>query len=125
MAERGIRAKIDTKALESLAGMGATDEEIAGFFDVNVRTIERRKKDPTFVEAMERGRAKGKLNLRRIQLKLAETNPAMAIFLGKQMLGQSDHAAPVVALQLAFSPQTVATPSDSEMQSIDIAIARD
>jgi len=125
MAERGIRAKIDLKALENLAGMHATDEEIAGFFHVNVRTIERRKSEPAFAEAMERGRAKGKLNLRRIQFKLAETNPAMAIFLGKQMLGQSDHAAPTVAVQLSFSPQVVTAPSGPQKQTIDIATARD
>ena len=125
MAERGIRAKIDTKALESLAGMGATDEEIAGFFDVNVRTIERRKKDPAFVEAMERGRAKGKLNLRRIQLKLAESNPAMAIFLGKQLLGQSDHAVAAVAVQVSFTPGVEGASPRSESPIIDIAVSRD
>ena len=122
MAERGIRAKIDLKALESLAGMCATDEEIAGFFDVNVRTIERRKKEPAFAEAMERGRAKGKLNLRRIQLKLAETNPAMAIFLGKQLLGQSDQAVTAVAVQVSFM---AAGGIDSEENTIDIAVARE
>ena len=38
----------------------------------------------------ENGRAGGLESLRRIQFKLAETNAAMAIFLGKTYLGQSD-----------------------------------
>jgi len=88
MAERGRRVDIDLVEVEKLAMLHATDEEIAGWFDVTVRTIERRKSEPGFVEAIERGRARGKLNLRRIQLKLAEQNAAMAIFLGKNQLGQ-------------------------------------
>ena len=35
-------------------------------------------------------RVGGKASLRRMQWKLAETNPSMAIFLGKNLLGQSD-----------------------------------
>jgi hypothetical protein len=36
------------------------------------------------------GRERGKARLRRTQFKLAETNVAMAIWLGKQLLGQRD-----------------------------------
>jgi hypothetical protein len=84
-------AEIDLAELEKLAAMQCTDEEVAAWFGVNVRTIERKCKDPAFVETIERGRAKGKISLRRSQLKMVDQgNPAMAIWLGKQYLNQTD-----------------------------------
>ena len=93
MAERGRRVDIDLVEVEKLAMLHATDEEIAGWFEVTVRTIERRKSEPGFAEAIERGRAKGKLNLRRIQLKLAEERRD-GNFPGKKPArpGRSNHA---------------------------------
>jgi hypothetical protein len=91
MARRGTAAKIDIQELEKLSALQATDVEIAAWFDVSPRTIERRRKKPKFAEVMERGKAKGRLSLRRLQLRLAERgSTAMAIFLGKQILGQAD-----------------------------------
>src|SRR5437879_3890373 len=91
MAQRGTTAEIDLAELEKLAAMQATDEEISAWFGVTTRTIERRRKDPAFAEILERGKAKGKLNMRRAQLRLLEQgNPTMAIWLGKQYLGQTD-----------------------------------
>lgn len=43
-----------------------------------------------FLEVYKRFAAKGKASLRRTQFKLAEKNPSMAIFLGKNLLGQTD-----------------------------------
>ena len=85
-----VRAEIDLNELEKLATLHATDAELGAWFGVSTRTIERRKLEPEFAEAIERGRANGKLNLRRNQMKMAETNPAMAIWLGKNLLGQAD-----------------------------------
>ena len=39
---------------------------------------------------LERGRAKGRLSLRRSQMKMAESNPTMSIWLGKNVLNQTD-----------------------------------
>jgi hypothetical protein len=45
----------------------------------------------SFREAMERGRAKGRISMRRAQLRMLENgNATMGIWLGKQYLGQSD-----------------------------------
>ena len=90
MAERGTRADIDLSELEKLASLNPSDTELAAWFQVNVRTIERRKKDPAFAEVLERGRAKGRLSLRRSQMKMAESNPTMSIWLGKNVLNQTD-----------------------------------
>src|ERR1700730_3305506 len=92
MAQRGITAKIDLVELEKLSSMQATDEEIGAFFGVSARTILRRKKVKKFADVMERGRAKGRLSIRRLQIKLLEQgNATMGVWLGKQILGQTDH----------------------------------
>ena len=82
---------IDLVELEKLCGLQCTDAEIASFFGVSVRTIERRKKQPAFAEIMERGRAKGKLSVRRMLFgQGAKGNIAAAIFLAKNLLGYKD-----------------------------------
>ena len=71
--------------------MQCTDEEIAGWFGVSTRTIERRRKSPVFAETICRGKARGRISLRRAQLKILEQgNATMGIWLGKQYLGQAD-----------------------------------
>jgi hypothetical protein len=51
---------IDLAQLERLSALQCTDEEIAHWFGVTTRTIERRRQDPKFKEVMERGKAKGR-----------------------------------------------------------------
>lgn len=92
MAQRGIKAKIDLSELEKLCHLNCTDEEIAAWFNVTVRTIMRKRKFPKFAAVMERGRAKGKISVRRMQMRLLEQgNATMGVWLGKQLLGQTDH----------------------------------
>ena len=84
-------AKIDLGELEKLCVLQCTDEDLAAFFDVTVRTIERRRQKPAFAAAMERGRAKGRLSVRRsLFAQAAKGNPAAAIFLAKNLLGYRD-----------------------------------
>ena len=91
MARRGTTAEIDLAELERLSAMQCTDEEIAAWFKVTTRTIERRRKKRTFAEVMDRGRAKGRISVRRQQMKLLEAgNATMGVWLGKQILGQTD-----------------------------------
>ena len=51
--------EIDQAELERLCALQCTEEEIAAWFGVSKKTIERRRKSGTFLEAMERGKAKG------------------------------------------------------------------
>jgi hypothetical protein len=44
----------------------------------------------SFTEYYKQKSSKGKMSLRRRQFQMAETNPTMAIWLGKQYLGQTD-----------------------------------
>ena len=76
--------------LEKLSTMQCTDEEIAAWFGVTTRTIERRRKKRAFAEVMDRGKAKGRISVRRQQLNLLEAgNATMGVWLGKH-LGQTD-----------------------------------
>lgn len=87
------RIEIDERQFESLCTMQCTLEEIAGFFRCSEDTIERwckRTYKIGFADVFKQKRSGGKISLRRFQFKLAETNPTMAIWLGKQWLGQAD-----------------------------------
>jgi hypothetical protein len=85
------KARIDLEELEKLCAMQCTDEEIAGYFGVSARTMRRRRKVRGFGEAMERGRAKGRLSVRRQLFKLANNgNLGATIFLAKNLLGYRD-----------------------------------
>jgi len=91
MAQRGTTAKIDLAELEKLSMLQATDTEVAAWFGVTTRTIERRRKNRVFAEVMDRGKAKGRISVRRMQMKLLEQgNATMGVWLGKNVLGQTD-----------------------------------
>ena len=84
-------SKIDLVELEKLCGMQCTDDEIAAFFDVSTRTIERRRKVAKFREIMDRAKAKGRISVRRSLFRQAAgNNVAAAIFLAKNLLGYRD-----------------------------------
>jgi hypothetical protein len=91
MAQRGTTAKIDLVELEKLCALQCTDEELACWFGVTTRTIERKRKRKSFAEVMARGKAKGRISVRRQQMKLLEAgNATMGVWLGKNILGQTD-----------------------------------
>ena len=81
------KKEIDYTAVEKLASIQCTQEEIANFLEVSVRTLQR---DEEFCRIYKKGMDNGKMSLRRTQFKIAEKNASMAIFLGKQYLGQRD-----------------------------------
>ena len=87
------RIEIDKEQFEKLCGLQCTKEEIAGFFNCSEDTIERwcgREYKETFAVVFRKKNVTGKISLRRWQYKMAEHNCTMAIFLGKNWLGQSD-----------------------------------
>lgn len=86
--------EIDTKQFENLCGLQCTKEEICGWFDLTDKTLEswcKRTYGVGFSEIFKQKRGLGKISLRRNQWRLAENNPSMAIFLGKQYLNQRDN----------------------------------
>ena len=81
------RKIINYDAVEKLSNIQCTQEEIASFLGLSVRTLQR---DEEFCRIYKKGQDNGKMSLRRMQYKLAEKNPTMAIWLGKQYLKQRD-----------------------------------
>ena len=79
------RAKIDKGVFENLCSLQCTLEEIACWFKCSTDTYHR-----SFADVFAEYRAAGKISLRRKQWKLADKSASMAIFLGKQYLGQKD-----------------------------------
>lgn len=102
------------RTIAKLAGLACTGEEIAAYLGVDRRTFFRfMERHPEARFAWENGHEIVKISLRRKQLRLAEKNPAMSIFLGKNILGQKDERTSHVNLT-----KTVREMSDAELMSI-------
>lgn len=85
--------RIKKEEFEKLCSLQCTYNEICDWFDVEDDTLNswcKKTYGTTFSEVFKIKRGKGQISLRRTQWKLAEKNAAMAIFLGKQYLGQTD-----------------------------------
>lgn len=87
MAGGRPKKTIDYSTVEKLASIMCTQEEIAEYLDISTRTLQR---DEEFCRIYKKGLEKGKMSLRRTQFRIAENHAGMAIFLGKNYLGQSD-----------------------------------
>ena len=80
------KLEIDEELVSRLASIHCTMEEIASICNCSVDTLERR-----FAETIKVAKDKGRSSLRRYQWEGAQKgNPAMLIWLGKQLLGQKD-----------------------------------
>ena len=86
------KVKMGLEEVENLSRLNCTMDEIAAYFNVDVRTVQlRAQRDPAFRAAIDRGQALGRLSIRRQQIRLMEQgNATMAVWLGKQLLGQHD-----------------------------------
>lgn len=95
------RKEIDQKQFENLCGLQCTLEEICGWFGVSDKTLNgwcKRTYHASFSEVFKQKRGKGMIAVRRAQWRLAEKNAAMAIWLGKQYLGQRDVVEQTIAV---------------------------
>jgi uncharacterized membrane protein len=81
------QANIDLVLVDKLAKIQCTITEISAIIDVPVSTLTSRE---DFSLTYKKGIEGGKMSLRRLQFKIAQKSAAMAIFLGKQYLGQKD-----------------------------------
>lgn len=87
------RIEIDLEQFKKLCAIQCTLGEIASWFKCSEDTIEnwcKRELKMNFSEAFKTWSADGKISLRRTQFKMAEHNVSMAIWLGKQYLGQKE-----------------------------------
>ena len=83
---RPKKYNIDKKDVEKLASYGCSNSEIASFFGCDESLISK-----SYSRNITKGKEKGKIRLRQMQWKAAERgNVSMLIWLGKQVLGQTD-----------------------------------
>ena len=85
--------EIDQKIFENLCGIQCTMNEILAVLEITDKTLTawcKRTYNLPFSEVFKIKRQKGFVSLRRTQFRLAEKSAAMAIFLGKNYLGQND-----------------------------------
>jgi len=92
---RGHRKKIEInfKELEKLCFLQCSELEVAEWFHCSIDTIARRVREKfgvSFAEYFAKKRVGGLISLRRNQFNLTRKSAAMAIFLGKNYLGQKD-----------------------------------
>ena len=84
---RPKKYNLDTDQIKKLASLGCTNKEMGDFFGCSADLLEKR-----YSEFLTKGRAEQKLRLRQLQWKSAEKgNIVMQIWLGKQILGQSEN----------------------------------
>lgn len=84
---------IDWTLFEQLCGIQCTQSEIASMMKINVDTLHDRaeaKYGEKYSEIYKKYCENGKCSLRRNQFVLSKTNASLAIWLGKQWLGQRD-----------------------------------
>ena len=87
------RVEIDWELVEYLCTIQCTPEEIAGALNIHRSTLTDRATlyyKEEFSAVHKRFAENGKASLRRAQWKQSKTNTSMAIWLGKQYLGQRD-----------------------------------
>lgn len=95
MAKRGRPQKIiDQEQFEKLCGLQCTLDEFCCYFDCDDKTLEKWCKKTykmNFSDIFKLKKGKGKISLRRKQFEVALSgNPTMLIWLGRNMLGQTD-----------------------------------
>ena len=99
--------EFDKDLFERLCGIMCTRDEICDIFNTTNKTLDawcKRTYGMGFSPIYEKKTSVGKMSLRRAQFKLAEKSAAMAIFLGKNYLGQSDRVEHAVATENEIDP---------------------
>jgi hypothetical protein len=121
--------EIPLHQLEALGMMQGTYEEGAAFFNCTKRTIINRLKKPQALLAYENGKLKGRLNLRRLQWRHANSPTSsaavnMTIHMSKQphWLGETDRTAlevsPIELVITRIERVIVDSSSDSDRQGV-------
>lgn len=88
---RQRKAPIRIGEIRRLSSYQCTTQEAAAELGISHKTfLEMIRIDERAKAAWIEGREHGKVKIRKAQFLLAERNPAMAIFLGKAVLGQRD-----------------------------------
>ena len=100
----------DPKIVENLIRAQCTVDEIESILNTNQVTLDKwcqKFYKKSFSYILNDYRNHGKASLRRIQFKLAEKNAGMAIFLGKNLLGQTDQMVQKIETKEEVTERTI------------------
>jgi len=126
-SNKGGRPKVefDLEMVAKLSSLHCTLDELAAFFECDVSTIKRRKSsDPEFCAAIYKGRERGKTSLRDLQFKAAKRgNVSMQIWLGKNILNQSDRS--LIGEDPTNPFQGLKADADAAIQKILVRVERE
>ena len=116
---------IDWKVFEELCDIQCTHEELSSVLKISRPTLYSRAEkqyDEDFPTLYKRLTDAGKTSLRRDQLKMAKKNCSMAIWLGKQYLGQREPEAiqnqNTVPNQLIIDQATIIMNQQNEIEKL-------
>jgi hypothetical protein len=121
--------EINPDQLAIFGSWHCTQEEIAGFYNCDRRTIINRLKDPEYLLAYENGKLKGKLNLKRNSWRLAQGHGSsavnMTIYLRRQWLHETD-GTQNQQLTMIQNNNTLALShaSESDLRALESILAR-
>ena len=121
--------EINKREFEKLCALQCTQQEICDFFGIDHKTLTKwceRTYGLDYSQVYEEKKSGGKISLRRLQFRLAEKSAAMAIFLGKNILGQRDFPDPGVSREAAAlaerQMQTLADMINNPLEDVDIGV---
>jgi hypothetical protein len=128
---------IDLSVFETFAELQATYKQMAAAFRCSERTILERMKEPEFQEIYERGKERGKLNLKQLQWRHAQgLDPNgnyiqgsqsaavnMTKHLSQHWLGETDHP-PATTMIQNNNTLALTHASESDLRALESILAR-
>lgn len=112
---------IDPQLFENLCSIFCTQAEICEIIGVAANTLRDWCEDfygEDFLSVYKKHSGKGKMSLRRAQLKMAQTNPTMAIWLGKQFLNQLDKVEEQISGSVIIRNEVPSGDTDESLEPI-------
>ena len=111
--------EINKKQFEELCKIQCTQKEICSVLNTTDKTLVKWCKktyDMTYSDAYKRFSEEGLSSLRRAQFNIAQKNAGMAIFLGKNYLGQKDQVEQKIEVDKKLDNLTAALKSAAEQK---------
>jgi hypothetical protein len=113
--------ELDPQLFENLCSIFCTQAEICEIMSVDDMTLRgwvERFYGEGFSDVYKKHAGKGKMSLRRAQLKMAQTNPTMAIWLGKQFLNQLDKVEEQISGSVIIRNEVPSGDTDESLEPI-------
>lgn len=121
------KKEIDKAEFEKLCELQCTREEICSFFNVTEKTLNRWCKEiygENFSLVFSEKKGMGKISLRRKQFQLAEKSTTMAIWLGKNWLGQTEEPREKIEMEIELLKAKIAQLETANQMTAEDKVAK-